>query len=131
MAQAEIVFSHKHCPPLAHAFLHPTRLSWRSYLSELQRPTKYSLTPSRDVELCLVRGSPGVCDGRHVVEHNTLDEHPQEHGRLSVFDQRVECVTEERLRRRRRRQKREVTWGASINEIWDCLTPSPLVRIWN
>jgi hypothetical protein len=33
-----------------------------------------------------------------VVQDDALDEHPEEHGRLAVLDQRVERLAQERLR---------------------------------
>ncbi len=55
------------------------------------------LTPSAKVEEELIFGPSRVRHRRHVVEDDALDEHPQEHGRLPVLDQRVERLTQERL----------------------------------
>ena len=62
------------------------------------------LTPSAEVEDLLILGSPGECDVCHVVEDDSLDEHPEEHGRLAVLDQRVERLAKERLEKERRKQ---------------------------
>lgn len=55
------------------------------------------LTPSTKVELFLIIRSSGEGHRRHMMQNESLDEHPQEHGRLAVFDQGVKGLTEIRL----------------------------------
>ena len=57
------------------------------------------LTPSAQIEEHLVLWAPGIGHGGHVVQNDAFNEHPEEHGRLAVFDQRVEGLAEKGLKK--------------------------------